>query len=334
MMQMPRLLALALLAAATSARADGPAVDAGSGFRLEGKAAIDDVFGDASDYRRAVDRFLELTAAMQSMRDEFAHTVQTVLGDLGARGGARPRGCPSDAVAPPYARAHHLGAEYLRLGRELARLYDSVREFDHLGETIGLTPDYRWKVKRVLIQYNALLTDYREMKVAFHDQLNDELKYCGCDLAALLAKGDPKANLSVDDWPAPGTPGAPGVVATTRTVADHTEAPPPSLPAEKVPPAQPIQLPKARLAPADRSAEARSGVLFYVDNSRCQRGTVVFLDGKKLGEVAAATRVGFQTVPGPHDLCLIDDAKKSCGQPGTVRRSYLHEGWTIALRCE
>ena len=47
---------------------------------------------------------------------------------------------------------------------------------------MGLTPDYRWKVKRVLQQYSALLTDYREMKVAFHDQLVDELKFSGCDI--------------------------------------------------------------------------------------------------------------------------------------------------------
>jgi hypothetical protein len=75
-------------------------------------------------------------------------------------------------------------------------------------------------------------------------------------------------------------------------------------------------------------------VLFYVDNTKCQRGATVFVDGKKLGEVPAATRVGFQTAPGPHDLCLLDATKKECGAPGTVRRSYLHEGWTISLRCE
>ena len=60
----------------------------------------------------------------------------------------------------------------------------------------------------------------------------------------------------------------------------------------------------------------------------------MFLDGKKLGDVPAAQRIGFQTVPGPHDLCLLDSSQKQCGKPGTIRRSYLHEGWTISLRCE
>jgi hypothetical protein len=333
------LLVLAMGLGRSAAAAAAEPLDAGAGFRLEGRPAVDDVFGDAGDYRRTVDRFLELTTQMQQMRDDFARTVQTALSDLGVRGpdnkkvSSRRRGCPVDAVAAPYARAHRLGSEYLRVGRELTRHYEQVKEFDRLGESIGLTPDYRWKVKRVLQQYSVLLTDYREMKVAFHDQLVDELRYAGCDLQVLLIKGgDPQPRENRDSWPQPGQPGAPGVQVAKADLPK--ESVPPNLPVEKVPPPQPISFPK-RTAPADPTAEApRSGVLFYVDNTRCQRGAVVYIDGKKLGEVPAATRVGFQTAPGPHDLCLLDNAKKECGAPGTVRRSYLHEGWTISLRCE
>ena len=320
----------------------GQPLDAGAGFHLEGKPAVDDVFGDASDYRRTVDRFIELATQMQAMRDEFARSVQTALTELGAHAidkksgtSKRPAHCPVDAVAGPYANAHHLGVEYLRVGRELTRHYDQVKEFDRLGESIGLTPDYRWKVKRVLQQYATLLTDYREMKVAFHDQLVDELKYAGCDLQALLIKGDPQSKgvQSDETWPQPGQPGAPGVQVAKNDVGVR-ETVPPNLPAERVPPPSPIPIPK-HPAPADPTGtETRSGVLFYVDNTKCQRGATLYLDGKKLGEVPAATRVGFQAAPGPHDLCLLDSTKKDCGAPGTVRRSYLHEGWTISLRCE
>jgi hypothetical protein len=327
------------------AQPQGQPLDAGAGggagFHLEGKPSVDDVFGDASDYRRTVDRFIDLAAQMQAMRDEFARSVQAALNALGARTidkksgtSKRPARCPVDAVAASYAKAHHLGVDYLRVGRELTRHYDQVKEFDRLGESIGLTPDYRWKVKRVLQQYATLLTDYREMKVAFHDQLVDELKYAGCDLQALLIKGDPQAKVATDEaWPQPGQPGAPGVQIAKNDPAAH-ETVPPNLPSERVPPQQPIPLPK-HTAPADPTGnETRSGVLFYVDNTKCQRGATLYVDGKKIGEVPAATRVGFQAVPGPHDLCLIDATKKECGAPGTVRRSYLHEGWTISLRCE
>src|SRR5690242_17306874 len=125
-----RLLGFGLLAllgagahAAPAEAASGNPQDDGTGFRLEGKPAVDDVFGDASDYRRTIDRFLELTDSMQSMRDDFARSVHTALAELqrAANGDKRPRrnSCPVDAVAAPYARARHLGAEYLRIGREL-----------------------------------------------------------------------------------------------------------------------------------------------------------------------------------------------------------------------
>jgi hypothetical protein len=326
--------------AAPAQAAAPPPLDGGAGFRTEGKPAIDDVFGDASDYRRTIDRFIELATQMQSMRDEFARAVQSALHELGARGpdkkgASKKRVCPIETVAAPYAKAHQLGGEYLRVGRELTRHYEQVKEFDRLGESIGLTPDYRWKVKRVLQQYSALLTDYREMKVAFHDQLVDELKYSGCELQALLLRGDGHAAKSGSDeaWPQPGQPGAPGVQVAKSDNAPRENVPA-NLPNERVPPPQPIAMPK-RTAPADPTGEApRSGVLFYVDNTRCQRGATVYVDGKKLGEVPAATRVGFQAAPGPHDLCLLDGTKRECGAPGTVRRSYLHEGWTISLRCE
>ena len=51
----------------------------GTGFHLEGKPEVDDVFGDASDYRRTIDRFIDLATQMQAMRDEFARSVQSAL---------------------------------------------------------------------------------------------------------------------------------------------------------------------------------------------------------------------------------------------------------------
>lgn len=335
------MTALALVGALSGGNAveAQPGADGGApaptGFRLEHRPAIDDVFGDASDYRRTIDRFLELTASMQSMRDEFARAVQAVLSELqkadAGRAPGKPRLCPTAEVAGPYARAHHLGGEYLRIGRELTRHYEQVKEFDRLGESLGLTPDYRWKVRRVLVQYGALLTDYREMKVAFHDQLNDELRYATCDLQSLLMRGDPSGKTqlaTVDDaWPQPGTPGAPGV--PPPKVEPPHETLPASLPVERVPEQRPIPLPKRPGVEVPRS-----GILFYVDNTKCARASAVFLDGKKVGDVPASTRVGFQTAPGPHDLCLAEERGRPCGQPGTVRRAYLHEGWTISLRCE
>ena len=311
--------------------ASTPTVDAG-GFHLEGRPAVDDVFGDATEFQRIIDRFLDLSTQMSAMRDTFAKTVQDTLSALGLRD-IKPvpgrHGCPVDAVAPSYAKGYRLGSDYLRLGRELTRHYEQVREYDRLGETIGLTPDYRVKVRRVLAQYKALVTDYREMKVAFHDQLLDELRYQGCDLWTLLQKGDPKLATQklADEWPQPGSAQAPG--GTTPVADIPGELPPVNLPVERVPSPLPITLPRT-VTPQ----QPRSGIVFYVDNTKCKRPSAVTLDGKSLGTVAAGTRAGFQSQAGPHDLCLLDDGKRTCGEAGTVRRSYLHEGWTITLRCD
>lgn len=313
-----------------------PTVDAGTaGFHLEGRPAVDDVFGDSTDFQRIIDRFLDLSTQMTTIRDTFAKTVQDTLVALGVRA-VKPvpgrHGCPVDAVAPSYARGYRLGSDYLRLGRELTRHFEQVREYDRLGETIGLTPDYRVKVRRVLAQYKALVTDYREMKVAFHDQLLDELRYQGCDLWTLLQRGDPKLTTSkvgaADEWPQPGSASAPG--GTTSPAEIPSELLPLNLPVERVPSPSPITSPKTLAQPQ----QPRSGILFYVDNTKCKRPSVVTLDGKSLGAVAPGTRAGFQSQAGPHDLCLLDDDARKCGEPGTVRRSYLHEGWTITLRCD
>ncbi len=314
---MTRLLFVSAIAALSLRAAAAPP---DGGFHLEPRAVVDDVFGDAGDYRRIVDKFLQLTESMQGQRDDFARAVQAILATLATVDKARPRKCPEAGAAAPYARALTIGQDYLRAGRELGRYYDQVREYDRLGETVGLTPDYRWKVKKVVQQYNALLTDYREMKVAFHDQLADELRFAGCDLDKLATRGgygQPK-----EEWPAPGDPGAPGVAAVDKSPIPQ---PPPSQPPRARPEPVPIEI----------GPPSRAGVLFYVDNTRCQTGTHVSLDGRLVGDVPAATRAGFPTTPGPHELCLISDgAAKKFGDPGTVRKSYLHEGWTIALRCD
>ena len=78
----------------------GQPLDAGAGFHLEGKPAVDDVFGDASDYRRTVDRFIELATQMQAMRDEFARSVQTTLNELGAHSTEKKSERRSAATAP------------------------------------------------------------------------------------------------------------------------------------------------------------------------------------------------------------------------------------------
>src|SRR5262249_48960159 len=134
------------------------------GFHMEGQPQLEIPFGDADAYRKTVDRFLALHDQMQELRDDFSRSVQDVLARVAVpEAGDKKRHCPEAEIAAPYARAFQLGQQYLRSGHELERAFGQVRDLDGLGETQGLTPDYRYKVKRVLELYKQLLADYREM---------------------------------------------------------------------------------------------------------------------------------------------------------------------------
>ena len=283
---------VAVMLAASSAGADK---DVPAGFRGEGDPRIETVFGDVGEYRRSVDRFLALHGEMGRARVEFQRSVQGVLLGLSPpRGGGK---CPTESIAAAYARAYRAAQSFHRLGKDLEAAHVSIRELDGLGETAGLTPDYRWKVARTLKLYPELLKDFREMKVSFQDQLPTELKFRGCDAAALLARGEELERSA----PAP----KPAEVRVAAT-----------------PPAA------ARPAPA-------STATFFVDNSSCPAALRVYVDQSLVGEVAQSARGAFQTLAGRHDLCLLPAGSRiACGAPGTVRQTYVHDGWSITLRCD
>lgn len=330
--------------AAEGIRVEAPAAPEGLSGAAEGARGaalaprLDDVFGDALAMQRTIDRSLMLAVSLRRLSDDFARAVQDTLGEISRTGAGA---CPASA-SRPFGRAHRLGLEYLRVGRELARHHAQVQDGSQLGDGAGLTPDYRARMQKVLTDYEGLLADYREMKAAFHGQLGDELRFAGCDTAVLLAQG--------------ATPAGEAAAATWERSAGFE--------------------PEPRSAPTPVAAAAPSpprlalGVPFYIDNSRCRRDHRLWVDGALVGLVKGGQREVFRTTAGPHELCLLTEgagasapartdavaassvgrstslgvpvahASESqalpigCGAPGTVRRGYIHEGWTIALRCE
>ncbi len=306
-----KLSVVLLCAAAATAAGAGP--DAGfpeftGGFRMEGDPKIETVFGDAEQFKRYVDRFYIVHAQMQTAREAFSRNVQAVIASLAANQGASGRGareCPVDAVALTYARAFRYGQLYHKLGKELEAQTISIRELDSLGETSGLTPDYRWKVARGLKMYPEVLKDFREMRAAFQTQLAGEVRYHGCDAQTLIVKGEELEKL-----------GAPPTGPTART---------------GMPVAHGKKKEGEKLAPP----VAASTATFFIDNSSCATSLRVFVDGALLGEVASSAKAAFQSPVGRHDLCLIPStSQQQCGDTGTVRRTYVHDGWSITLRCD
>jgi hypothetical protein len=327
-------------------------------FRTEAAPRVDPVFGDVASFRAAIDRFLALQGEMDQVRDEFSSAVHATLAALAAgstsgsgwaagwvptaSAGADARQCPM-AAALPYARALASGGHYLLLGQQLQASYRELRRGDDLGDTLGLTPDYRLKVKKARELHQHLLTDYREMRVAFYDQLGAEMRHAGCKLTA---KGLPPAGTSasdsnpsdvnpsdanpsnpvawelaedpVSDAPTPdgladgNSPPARAVAARATTTRDHLTA-------------STAEPPASGIAPA---------IWIELDNSLCNEPTRLSIDGQPVGDIGPRNQTSVRSRSGPHEVCALPTSDhRTCGDPGTIRKAYLHEGWRLTIHC-
>jgi hypothetical protein len=303
------VLAVLFLAAAPTGTTVTP-------FRTEVTPRVDPVFGDIASLRQSIDRFLALQGEMDQVRNEFSTSLQGTLFQLAPLGLAPPKGCPPGATSH-YERALAAGARYLTLGRQLEARYREIRRSDELGDAAGLTPDYRVKVKRAHELYADLLRDYREMRVAFYDQLGAEMRHAGCALptsAARLAKEG-------DQAPDPSDPAA---------WALEEAAPAPVPAASKEAPVGPHGA-RPLLPPSS----AATAIWITVDNSRCSQRSQLAIDGAALGAVAGHKKLAIRTRAGPHEVCVLPSTdKRACGDPGTLRRAYLYDGWALLVRCE
>ena len=280
---------------------------------------VDPFFPDAVALRTLIERFESLNAEMQKVRDEFSTAVQRTLATLpGAmpsaprkREGSGATGCPERALAS-YARAAAAGTRFLELGRALEALHRQIRRAEDQGETLALTPDYRNQARLSHDAYRALLTDYREMHVAFYEQLGAELHHVGCDRRALAS---PPIAVTVA-----GIPALDPTDAAAWTLED------------------PVATSEAAAKPEARPGPPSSGsappVWITVDNGGCGGEARIVVDGGAPVLVAGGKQLPLRTTAGPHELCALPAADhRACGAPGTTRHAYFHEGWTFTLSC-
>jgi hypothetical protein len=323
---------VALLLALVSAgfARDASATDSGvtvRAFRTEATPRVDAVFGDPISLRVSIDDFVRTHESMNGARDRFSTAVHRTLAALaparptaarprGARVTARTAGCPPNAEAR-YRKAHEEGVEFLGHGRKLQGLYREIRRADELGDSAGLTPDYRIKARRVTEIYGSLLRDYREMRVAFYDQLWAELRFAGCRTTGF----------------SPGAPAAEG----TEPAPDPLDAAAWDLEDPEAPGGQTLKDVEARATAArvpDLSMQAAQAVWIDVDNSKCARSSRLSIDGLLLGTIAGGKRTSVRARAGTRELCLLPEQDgRVCGEPGTLRKTYLYEGLTLTVHC-
>jgi hypothetical protein len=330
--------ALALAPSGPDAAPTRPAATTVIPFRTDAQPRVDPVFGDAKSLRATVDQFLALETEMARVRDDFSNAVHETLtalaGPPGA-GGALPKGCPA-ATATPYARALTAGGKYLLLGQQLQGRYREILRADELGDAAALTPDYRVKVKKARELHQHLLDDYREMRVAFYDQLGAEMRHATCKTGAAAVPKVVVAEANPDASVAPKAAAAP---APNPTEASAWSMDDPSALDERAPAAGPSARATApRLATeldAAKSGQAAPSIWIDVDNTLCAQPTRVSVDGQPLGEVGARKKTSVRTHAGPREICALpaSDAR-ACGDPGTIRKAYLHEGWSLTVHCD
>lgn len=94
-----------------------------------------------------------------------------------------------------------------------------------------------------------------------------------------------------------------------------------------------IQRDKPDSKPQNLPPRPKPRATFYVDNTGCPDAVDVWIDGAVIGQVAPGQRSALVTDGGERTLCLIGPGAAQCGDRGTVRQVYLHDGWTTTLHC-
>ncbi len=72
----------------------------------------------------------------------------------------------------------------------------------------------------------------------------------------------------------------------------------------------------------------------YIDNRECTDPVELWIDGVHIGTAPGGQRTAFEGSVGQRSVCLLGpESEGSCGDLGTVRQAYLHDGWSALLHC-
>jgi hypothetical protein len=85
--------------------------------------------------------------------------------------------------------------------------------------------------------------------------------------------------------------------------------------------------------PPTAAAKAKVAATIYIDNRECSEPLTVWIDGVEVGVAPAGTRAGFESPGGQVALCMLQPGDAACGDRGTVRQTYLYDGWSTLVRC-
>jgi tetratricopeptide (TPR) repeat protein len=272
------------------------ALDAGAAVGLQFTPELVRPWGDAEAVGQALDHHAAVTQAMAEARARYQRGLLGLLGALG-------RGPRAPARAEPVRRCPV--AQIAGTWAEAQRDLDAIVR---LG--VDLEATWRFIARHDEAGATAGLLPNARTQVA---AARRSYKLALADLGELRA-----------EWARALGPELAAVGCTDRLLAAAAADPTRyRVPEDEAPEAIPTTQPP----------RPRARATFYVDNTRCRDPVEVWIDGAALGQVAAGRRSALVADGGERTLCLLAPGAAQCGDRGTLREVYLHDGWSVTMHC-
>ncbi len=280
-----------------AARAAQGALDAGGTVALRLAPELARPWGDARDLERALARYAAVAEDMAAARATYQDQLLSMLGVLGKGPYA-----PTKLAAPPRT------CPVARIAPKWDAARRELRRYERLGSDLELA--YRFVARHHELGATAALLPGARAKAA---ALGRSFRTALADVGELRAEWERSL---VPELRILGCYDA----LLTAAVADPGRY---RVIVEDKPVEPPVQQPP----------RARARATFYVDNTRCADPVDVLVDGAPIGQVAPGRRSALVADGGERTLCLIMPGAAQCGDRGTVRQVYLHDGWTATMHC-
>ncbi|HEX2685866.1 MAG TPA: tetratricopeptide repeat protein [Kofleriaceae bacterium] len=271
-------------------------LDAGGNVAVSFTPELVRPWGDADALTLALDRFAVIAQAMARARAAYQYQLLGLLGVLHRGPNAPVKSEPVRSC--PVAR---LATSWAAAQRELGQA-------ERLG--VDLEATWRFIARHDEVGATASLLPNARTQVATSRKA---WKLALADIAELRA-----------EWGRVLGPELSAVGCTERLLAAAVADPTRYYLGEEDPP-EPI--------PAPQPPRPRARATFYVDNTRCNDLVEVWIDGTQLGQVAPGRRSALVADGGERTLCLLVPGAAQCGDRGTVRQVYLHDGWSVTMHC-
>lgn len=268
----------------------------GGTIALDFKPELVRPWGDGDALQEAIDQYGRIAAEMTTVRGEYQNQFLALLGALGK--GPKARIKPGSLRACP---AGQIAPGWDAAQKALAR-------YTRLGLELELA--YRFIAKHDELAMTAGLLPNARTAVA---AAKKSYKLALADVGELRA-----------EWTRGLAPELRAVNCSDKLLAAAVRDPL----RYKV-----IVEDKPEVLPEKQPPRAKPRATFYVDNTRCADPVDVWIDGSHIGQVSPGRRSALVADGGERTLCLLTPGGAQCGDRGTVRQVYLHDGWSTTLYC-